>query len=398
LLPASDLAQSQALVASAESLQPVVRGFQAEIERERCIPRALVDQLREAGLYRMLAARELGGLQTDLLTCFQVVELMAEADGSVAWNLVNHAVQQVAVLSLPDAGVEEIFRGGPDQVIAGTLVPGGGRGSRVHGGYQVSGRWRFGSGCRESRWMMGNFELVARDGETAEGGPPGVYRVVFPTEECTVIDTWDMTGMRGTGSHDWSVSNVFVPDRRVVFVPGGGAFNQWHHWRGTLYSLPLHSIIGPHHSMVATGIVRAAIDALIELAGGKVPRGRVGLLRDQPHVQDWIARAKAVLGGGRAYRTSALTEVWETVASGEPTTLDQRARCRLAGSYATDCAREAMDLVFRAGGTTSTERTHRLAHYWRDLQVVGQAASVGPEWYPLVGRTLLGLDSAPRLT
>jgi alkylation response protein AidB-like acyl-CoA dehydrogenase len=105
-----------------------------------------------------------------------------------------------------------------------------------------------------------------------------------------------------------------------------------------------------------------------------------------------------VLGGGRAYRTSALTEVWETVASGEPTTLDQRARCRLAGSYATDCAREAMDLVFRAGGTTSTERTHRLAHCWRDLQVVGQAASVGPEWYPLVGRTLLGLDSAPRLT
>jgi alkylation response protein AidB-like acyl-CoA dehydrogenase len=240
--------------------------------------------------------------------------------------------------------------------------------------------------------MMGNFELL--DGDTT-----GVYRVLFPSEECSVIDTWDMTGMRATGSHDWTVTNVFVPERRTVFVPGGGAFNQWQdRWHGTLFSLPLHSIIGPHHSVVATGIARAGIEALSDLAGSKVPRGRVGLLREHAHVQDWIARAEAILEGGCAYRTAVLTDVWETLAAGESTTLEQRARCRLAGSHAADCARQAMDLVFRAGGTTSTQRTQRLAHCWRDLQVVGQAASVGPEWYPLVGRVLLGLDSGPRLT
>jgi alkylation response protein AidB-like acyl-CoA dehydrogenase len=395
LLTASDAAQSQALVESAVALQPVVRSFQAEAERERLIPKPLLDQLREAGLYRMFCPRELGGLQVDLLTCFQIVELMSEADGSVGWNLVNNAVQQLAILSLPSAGVEEVFQHGPDQIFAGTLVPGGGTGTRVDGGYRVSGRWRFGSGCRESQWMMANFELA----EDISSTSTGVYRVVFPSDETTVIDTWDMTGMRATGSHDWSVSNLFVPDRRVVFVPGGGAFNQWEHWRGTLYSLPLHAVIGPHHSVVATGIAAAAIDALGELAGSKIPRGRTGtLLRDQPNVQDWIARAEAVLGGGQAYRTAVLTDVWDTVDAGEPTTLEQRARCRLAGSHATDCAREAMDLVFRAGGTTSTERSHRLAHCWRDLQVVGQAASVGPEWYPIVGRALLGLDAGPRLT
>jgi alkylation response protein AidB-like acyl-CoA dehydrogenase len=392
LLTATERAQSQALVDNAKALQPIVRGFQAETERERRIPQPLVDVMREAGLYRMLLAHEFGGLQVDLLSCFQVVELISEADGSVGWNLINNAVQHIAVLSLPDSGVEEIFRGGPDQIIAGTLVPGGGKGRRVDGGFVVSGRWRFGSGCRESDWMMGNFEIP-------DGDSPGVYRVLFPISECTIIDTWDMTGMRGTGSHDWTVTDVFVPERRTVFVPGGGAFNQWQdRWHGTLFALPLHSIIGPHHSVVATGIARAGIDALGELAGSKIPRGRTGLLREHEHVQDWIARAEAILGGGLAYRLAVLTDVWDTVAEGSPTSLEQRAHCRLAGSHATDCARQAMDLVFRAGGTTSTQQAHRLAHCWRDLQVVGQAASVGPEWYPLAGRALLGLEPGPRLT
>jgi alkylation response protein AidB-like acyl-CoA dehydrogenase len=350
-----------------------------------------VDLLREAGLYRMLVPRQLGGLQIDLPTCFRVVELMAEADGSVGWNLMNNAVQQVAVLSLPEAGVEEIFETGPDQVLAGTLVPGGGHGRRVEGGYIVSGRWRFGSGCCEAQWMMGNFE------SDVSVGVAGVVRAVLPIRECEIIDTWDMTGMRGTGSHDWSVTDVFVPERRTVFVPGGTAFNQWQHWQGTLYQLPTHAIIGPHHSMIATGIAQAGMDALVEIAGGKVPRGRTGLLRDQPHIQDWLARAEAVLGAGRAYRDAVLREVWDTAAVGQQTTLEQRARCRLAGSYATDAARQAMDAAFRAGGSTATERSQRLAHCWRDLQTAGQAASVSPDWYPLVGKVLLGLDAGPRL-
>ena len=372
-----------------------MRGFQAETEDERRIPSTLVDSLREAGFYRMLAPRVFGGLELDILSCFRIVELLAEADGSVGWNVMNNAVLQIAILSLPDACVEEIFQEGPNQITAGTLVPGGGKGRRVEGGYLVSGRWRFGSGCREAAWMMGNFDL-----EDDEHPSAGVYRVIFPIEDCTIIDTWDMTGVRGTGSHDWSVTEVFVPEHRSVYVPGRVFVNQWHpRWRGTLYALPTHTLVGPHHSMIATGIARAGIEELAEFAGRKLPRGRfTGLLRDQPHIQDWIARAEAVLGGGRAYREAMLRDVWETVDSGQPTTLEQRARCRLAGSYAGDSARQAMDLVYRAGGTTATERTHRLAHCWRDLQVVGQAAAVNPDWYPVVGRVLLGLEPGSRLS
>jgi alkylation response protein AidB-like acyl-CoA dehydrogenase len=374
-------------------LQPIVRAYQEETERNVRIPPPLVEQLRSAGVYRMVIPRELGGLQVDLLTYLRAAEMMAEADGSVGWNLGNNAVGQLISLSLPDEGVREIYANGPDTIIAGTAVPGGGTGVAVEGGYIVSGHWSFGSGCRESDWMMSNFDLASADGGST------LYRAFFRPSECTVIDgSWDMTGMRGTGSHDWTVSNVFVPARRTVEVPGRLLVNQWQRWPGTLYSLPIHAIVGPHHSVAATGIARAGIDALTELAGAKVPRGRTGLLREREHVQDAVARAEAVLGAAQTFRSSVLLDVWQTVEAGEPTTLPQRARCRIAASFAVDSARQAMDLMYRAGGTTSSQRGHQIAHCWRDLHVVAQAASTAPEWYALAGKVLLGLDPGNRLT
>jgi alkylation response protein AidB-like acyl-CoA dehydrogenase len=342
----------------------------------------------------MVIPHELGGLQVDLLTFLRAAELIAEGDGSAGWNLANNAVGQLAALSLPPEGVDEIFGRGPDTIVAGTAVPGGGTGVPVDGGYQVSGRWRFGSGCRESQWMMGNFDVATPDGN----GTTELHRAFFAPAECSIIDTWDMTGMRGTGSHDWSVTDVFVPTRRTVHVPGRLLVNQWQRWPGTLYALPIHALVGPHHSVIATGIARAAIDALTELAGAKTPRGRTGLLRDREQVQESVARAEAVLGAAQTYRAAALGDTWDTVAAGQETTLEQRARCRLSATFAVDSARQAMDLMYRVGGTTSSQRTQRLARCWRDLQVVGQAASVMPEWYPLTGRVLLGLDAGTRLT
>jgi alkylation response protein AidB-like acyl-CoA dehydrogenase len=386
---------AQTLLDAARQLGKMAVELQPDTEPGGCIPVPLVERLREAGLYRMLLPRNLGGLQLDIPSCYAIVEAMAEADGSVGWNLMNNAIIQLSCLAFSDAGVDELFGNGTLPIIAGTLVPGGGQGTRVEGGYVVSGRWRFGSGCSEARWMIGNFDVAGEDGS-------GVYRVAFPVDEVTIYrDTWEVTGMRGTGSYDWSVTDVFVPDRRVVFVPGRVAVNQWRRWEGTLYQLPVHTLIGPHHSMIATGIARAGIDAFAELAGAKVPRGRAGtrrLLRDEPQVQDWIARAEAHLEGGRAFREAMLREVWATADAGETVSLEQRARCRLAGSFAADSARTAMDLVYRGSGTTATQRAHRLAHCWRDLQVVSQAAAVNPDWYPVVGRVLLGLEPGSRLS
>ena len=390
---------AQPLVRAAAALQPVIRGYRDEIDREQRLPKALVEQFHAAGFYNMTIPRELGGLQVDPLTYLRVVELLAEAAGSVGWNLCNNSIAQLVTLGLSDEGVHELYAQRPDTPIAGTAVMGGGRAVAVDGGYRVTGRWPFGTGCQEAAWMLASFQIL--DGGEPRRSPDGAsayWRGVFKRSEARIVEgSWDVAGLRATGSFDWTVEDVFLPERRTMVHAGIPLDNQWNRWSGISYALPAQAWVGPHHSAVITGICRAGIGALIELAGAKTPRGRTDRLCDNPQVQDAVGRADAILNAGRAYRTAMITEIWNTVAAGEETTLEQRARCRLAAVHAADSAREAMDLVYRQGGSTSYHRESRLAECWRDLHVVGQAVTIMPEWYPIGGRVLLNIDPGPRM-
>jgi alkylation response protein AidB-like acyl-CoA dehydrogenase len=391
--------EAQAPVQAAAALRSVIRAYHDELEREQRLPKALVEQFHAAGFYRLVRPRELGGLQADPLTYLRTVELLSEGSGSVGWNLCNNNIAQLVTLGLPDAGIREIYGPGGDVAVAGTAVQGGGRAVPVDGGYRVTGRWPFGTGCQESPWMLGSFQIL--DGDQLRLSPDGAsvyWRGVFHRAETQIVaGSWDVSGLRATGSFDWTVDDVFLPERRTMVHAGVPLDNQWSHWPGLSYALPAQAWVGPHHSAVITGIARAGIDALIELAVEKTPRGRTGRLCDNPQVQDAIGRADAILNAGRAYRSATITEVWNTIAAGEDTTLEQRARCRLAAVHAADCAREAMDLVYRQGGSTSYRRESRLAECWRDLQVVGQAVTIMPEWYPMGGRVFMKMDPGPRL-
>src|SRR3984957_9296756 len=392
---------AQALPQAAIALRPMLRQYHDEIEREQRMPPALVGQLREAGFYKMVIPRSLGGLQLDTLTYLRAVELLAEGAGSVGWNIGNGGVGQLVTLGLPDEGVEEIYGKRADTIIAGTAVPGGGEAVPVAGGYRVSGRWQFGSGCQEASWLLGSFQVLDDDGRPRPHPDGGslYWRGVFARGEAEIVPgSWDVAGLRGTGSFDWTVKDVFLPERRTMAHTGIPLENQWSRWPGIMYALPVQCWVGPHHSSVITGIAQAGIDALIDLAGGKRPRGRTGaLLCENPQVQDAVGRADAILNAGRAYRSAQIAEQWATIASGKETTLEQRARCRLASTYAADSAREAMDLVYRHGGSTSFKRESRLAECWRDLHTVGQTVTLAPEWYPIGGRVYLGIDPGPRL-
>jgi indole-3-acetate monooxygenase len=390
---------AQPLVRAAAAMRPILRTFHEQIEREQRLPPVLVEQLRAGGFYQMVIPRALGGHQVDPLTYLRVAELLAEGAGSVGWNISNNSIAQLVTLGLPDDGVREIYAQGADNIIAGTAVQGGGQAVPVEGGYRVNGHWTFGSGCQESAWMLGSFQIL--DGgeprRRADGGSL-YWRGVFARAEAQVVPgSWDVAGLRGTGSFDWTVRDIFIPERRTMVHAGVPLDNQWARWPGISYALPTQAWVGPHHSSVITGIARAGIDALIALAVEKTPRGRTGMLCEYPQVQDAIGRADAILNAGRVYRSAMIAELWNTVAAGGETTLEQRARCRLAAVYAADSAREAMDLVYRHGGSTSFKRESRLAECWRDLHVVGQTVTIAPEWYPIGGRAYLGMDPGPRL-
>lgn len=390
------------LVRAALAMRPALRARHEEIEQAQRLPADLVEEMRAAGFYRMVVPRAIGGLEVHPLTYLRVNEALAEGCGAVGWNICNNNIIQLVSLGLPDDGIDEIYgRGGRPVVMAGTAIQGGGKAVAVPGGFRVTGRWGFGSGCMESTWMLGSFQVLD-DGEPRRlpDGAPQHWRCFFRREETEIVaGSWNVDGMRGTGSFDWTATDVFVPAHRVMDHPPGALDAQWSRWPGVGYALPVFAWVGPHHCSIITGIARNGIDALIELARTKTPRGfRGGLVSEQPQVQYDVGRADSMLNAGRAYRSAAITELWNTLAAGQPTTIEQRARCRLAASFAADCARDAMDLMYRHGGSTSFRRDSRLSQCWRDLQVVGQAGQVMPEWYPLGGRILLGLEPSPRLT
>jgi alkylation response protein AidB-like acyl-CoA dehydrogenase len=390
---------AQPVVRAAIAIRPELRRWHEQIEREQRLHPDLVRQLHAAGFYRMVLPRSLGGLQLDPLTYLRVVELLAAGAGSVGWNVCNNGIGQLVSLGLPDQGVHELYPPGHATVIAGTAVQGGGQAVPVPGGYRVSGRWTFGTGCQEANWMLGSFQVLD-DGQPRRNpdGSAAFWRALFPRAEIEVVPgSWEVAGLRGTGSFDWTVTDAFLPAHRTMVHAGAPLDNQWSRWPGLSYALPSVCWVGPHHSAVITGIARAGIDALIALAGEKTPRGRTFRLNDSPQVQEALGRADAMLNAGRIYRGAMIAEIWNTIAAGRESTLEQRSRCRLAPVYAADCARDAMDLMYRHGGSTSFKCESRLAECWRDLHVVGQTVTIGPEWYPIGGRVLLGMDSGPRL-
>src|SRR6266576_5669329 len=210
---------AQPVVQAAAALKPVLRDYHDEIEREQRLPQALVEQLHAAGFYSLVIPRDLGGLQADPLTYLRVVELLAEGAGSVGWNLANNSIGQLVTLGLPDEGVHEIYAHGADTVIAGTAVPGGGQAVPIAGGYRVSGRWQFGSGCQEASWMLGSFQVIGDDGQPRRHPDGGslYWRGVFARSDAEIVPgSWDVAGLRGTGSFDWTVKDVFLPERRTM--------------------------------------------------------------------------------------------------------------------------------------------------------------------------------------
>ena len=232
LLPAD--IDAEPLVQTAAALRPVIRSYREEIEREQRLPKALVEQFHAAGFYRLVRPRELGGLQADLLTYLRVVELLAEGAGAVGWNLCNNNIAQLVTLGLPDEGVQEIYGHGTDVAVAGTAVQGGGRAIPVEGGYRVTGRWPFGTGCQESSWMLASFQIL--DGAEPRRSPDGAsayWRGVFARSEAQIVEgSWDVSGLRATGSFDWTVDDVFLPERRTMVHAGVPLDNQWSRWPG----------------------------------------------------------------------------------------------------------------------------------------------------------------------
>ena len=374
---------------AARSLLPDIRGMVEEIDDARQLPDRLVDKLSEAGFFRMLVDRELGGLETDPLTAAQVVETLSKASPSVGWVVMIIASTNFwAARTLPDESVRDVFTPDAPVNVGGNLVPHG-QAVKAEGGWRVSGQWPLGSGGWLSDWMASGGWLHDEQGPIIEDGIPA-WRVFYtPIDKCSILDTWHSTGLRGTGSHDYTMDDVFVPDRLVTRHPlRAPNLRPGRHYT---YSAMVIAVM----ASVALGAARGSVDSLIEVLGEKLelPSGRpAAAIIDK---QADLGAAEALVGSARAYLYDILAQVWAKITAGEPLTTELRARFRLACTNAATASVAAADLVYRAGGTDSIYTSSPAERFFRDAHTVAAHVAMRPSSVADGGALLLGQE--PRI-
>jgi len=373
----------------ARGLAPSIRKRAAEIEAARKLPADLVMDIANARLFRVALPEAEGGLGADIVTTLQVIEEVARADGSTGWCLAMgiNTLRQSAQFA-PDVR-RQIFFSDPVGISAGSANPRG-RAVAVPGGYRVTGHWFFASGCMHSSALHGACKVF--DGDAPRLRPNGDHEVriayFYPKSIARIIDTWDVSGLRGTGSHDIEVADLFVPEERTF-----SALDLRARVTGPMNRMHGFDLAGCGFCCVGLGVARAAIDEFVELAQVKVPRSSSELLRDRAIVQAKIGEAEAVLRSGRALLFDVVEDMWETVLAARPITERQRADLRLAMTHAAQSAGTATHMVCAAAGTTSIFTKSPLERYARDAEVVTRHNQLQFVNYEAVGRTVLGLES-----
>jgi alkylation response protein AidB-like acyl-CoA dehydrogenase len=374
------------LIEAAKEIAPIVAKYSDDGERERRLSRPVLDALREAGLLRMMIPRSFGGLETDPVTRTLVVEEIGRHDSAAAWTLENPLDWAFFCARLPDEGAEEIYSGGADVLIAAQF----GRPLQAisaDGGYRISGRAPFVSNCLDADWIS---STVLVDPDQNPDGEPEMRMVYFPREKCEIIDTWDVMGMRGTGSNDITVDNVFVPKSRTFpMVP---EFEPGSHYQGPLYRLPLCGVTATGIPTPMLGVARRAVDTVTELARTKSPVASSGLLKERSSAQVQLGKAEAVLRSGRLLLLDTVDEAWQRCINGEPHSLEQKADLLLAGSHAMSSAVQAVELACNIAGTTAFRATNPLERCFRDVQTMRHHVFASEARYGTFGQVYLGVD------
>jgi alkylation response protein AidB-like acyl-CoA dehydrogenase len=365
------------------ALLPELRSRRAEIEQARRMPRDLVDRLERTGLFTLGVPRALGGLEAALPDAMRAIETIAAADGSAGWTAMIGLSGNMAAGYMREDGARDVF-GEPTRPTAGLAAPAG-QAVRVDGGVRVSGRWPFASGITHCDWVWAGC-LVMENGQpkmTPHG--PEIVHAWMPAGDITIHDTWHVSGLCGTGSNDFSASNVFVPDRRLFALldPTG-------HRREPLYQVPPLSMFVMQLTAVSLGIGRAALEEFKEIAPAKTPTMYTSALADKAVTHVELARAEAAMGAARAFVYAVADDIWRTVGEGVAPSPRQLADVRLATMNAVATAAAVTRTVNTLAGGSAIYISAALQRHARDAEAVTHHFTVSPHVWEEAGRVLLG--------
>jgi len=345
-------------------LLPAVAAQAAQVERDRALPGTLLKDLTEAGCFRMKTPRRFGGDELPLTEVIEVIAALSRADASVGWCVGQHCAGQLLLNDFPEAAIEDAYADGPDLLMSGANAPKG-RALRTDGGWRVSGRWSFVSGCPWATRISAICRVNTDDG-------PGLLMVLFPAGQTRIHDTWSVTGLAGTASHDVSIQG-FCPDGHCYLLDPDSGFPKAE--QGSLFV-----------AAVAAGIAGRALDEITALAAtGKRPLFSADTLSASPLFQHRLGRADMTLRAAFAL----LREQAAVVGSGEDTSPVARGRAYASGPAITALAKEVAAEAFELGGGSAVYQTSELQRALRNVQTAGQHFLNGPFMPTRLGVSLL---------
>jgi len=396
LPPVTADAQTQCAfwLARIATLAPALDAAGDEIERTRRVPASLMAALHAAQLFRLLLPRSRGGAEAHPLAFMHVLEAVAARNASVAWNLGQNSVCAIVAAYLDPATADRVF--GPlDSILAWGPATGPARATACEGGYRVSGRWSFASGMRHATWLGAQCPVFEADGKPRLDAQGQALKrtLLIPAEAVAPFDIWDVTGLRGTASDAFEVKDLFVPEAQMVDRESNAENRE----AGWLYRFTTFHLFAAGFGSVALGVARAMLDAMLELARDKRPRG-MGALRENAAFHSEIARAEARWRAARRLHFGTVADLCEALEQAPALTLAQRMDLRLAATQAIREARAVGEIAFEAAGATAIFAANPFECRFRDLHAIGQQVQGRASHYETVGRFLLGSEDEGAFT
>jgi len=364
----------------AREISGLAREQAGETESGRRLSEKLVAELCDSGLLRAGAPVEVEGSELAPATALRCAEEVARGDASAGWCVSIAITSSLLAAYLPPEARDELFGGGKG-IAAGVWAPRG-KARPVDGGVVVSGRWAFCSGITHADLLFAGCLIDSDALATGERPVPSV--VALPKEDLQILDTWHTLGLRGTGSHDAVADEVFVPAARVFSLFDGPVLDR------PLYRFPIFGFFALSIAAAALGNARAAIDALVELAGGKVGLGSSRTLAERAPTQSAVAAAEASLSAARALYYAAIGAAWGASQGDGPVAVAQRNGLRLAATHAVRTSAEVATSMYDLGGGSAIYDDSPLQRRFRDAHTATAHFQVNEASRELPGRILLG--------
>ena len=370
----------------ARALAPLLAAEADEIERARQLTPKVVTALTDGGFYKLLLPKSIGGSEVAPDVFLRVLEEIGKADASTAWCLGQCGVCATVAAYLDPATAHEIFDP-PQAVLAWGATAGEAR--VVPGGYRATWRWHFASGSRQASWIGAHVQIIEPDGKKRlkPDGRLAVRTILFPRKSARFDDVWDVVGLKGTGTDDYAVEDLFVPEKYTALRDDASERRE----SGPLYKISSSMMYGLGFAAIALGVARATLDAATATARGKQSRDLKTGMKHNNVVQATIGRGEAKLRAVRAYLYATLAEAWRDLEAGQPLTADHRVALRLASTWTIHQSAEVVDAAYHMAGATAIFRAQGFERRFRDIHAIAQQIQARDLHYESVGQILLGL-------